>query len=528
MRILCYSIYEVIYKLFFVMRKEIESRIRDIVSKRYGIADIPGFSVAPPDDPAHGDYASNVALSISKIVKRPPLEIAQEIAANLGGEGFSRVDAVLPGFINIFLPEERLRKEIETILAKGDSYGAAPERNEKIIVEFVSANPTGPLTMANGRGGFYGDALSNILEKSGYGVTREYYVNDSGNQVRLLGESIEAAQGKIPDREEYYKGEYIKTLAGHSREEAVRALLDDIKISLHNAHIEFDSWFSENDGLRTSGAIEETLRILESKDCVEKRDGAVWLGDRVLVKSDGEPTYLLADLAYHRNKLIERNFDKAVTIVGADHHAEISYVRESVIKFFGIDSSRLHIIVMQLVRLMSGGREVRMSKREGTFITLDELVDEVGVDVARYFFLERAPETHMDFDLDLARERSVKNPVYYVQYAHARMCSIFEKAGVVSPVNSFELLESPDEFSLIKKLIQFPEVVEDIAKDYHVHRLPRYAYELARAFHNFYEKERIIGEDKKLMGARLAFVQAAQIVLRNTLGLMGISAPEKM
>ncbi len=510
------------------MRREIELRIRDIISQKYGIADIPGFSVAPPDNPAHGDYASNIALSISKIVKRPPFEIAQEIVAHLGGEGFLRVDAVLPGFINISLPEERLRKEIETILAKKDLYGAAPERNEKIIVEFVSANPTGPLTMANGRGGFYGDTLSNILEKSGYGVTREYYVNDSGNQVRLLGESIEAAQGTIPDREEYYKGEYIKTLAGKSREEAVRALLDDIKTSLHNAHIEFDSWFSENDGLRKSGAIEETLRFLESKDCVEKRDGAVWIGDRVLVKSDGEPTYLLADLAYHRNKLIERNFDKAVTIVGADHHAEISYVKESVIKFFGIDSPRLHVIVMQLVRLIRGGKEVRMGKRTGEFITLDELIDEVGLDATRYFFLERSPDTHMDFDLDLARERSVKNPVYYIQYAHARMCSIFEKAGKAPTDSSLDLLISPHEFSLIKKLIQFPEVVEDIAKDYHVHRLPRYAYELARAFHNFYERERIIGEDENLMDARLALVQAAQIVLRNTLGLMGISAPEKM
>ncbi|MEK7076781.1 MAG: arginine--tRNA ligase, partial [Patescibacteria group bacterium] len=261
---------------------------------------------------------------------------------------------------------------------------------------------------------------------------------------------------------------------------------------------------------------------------VEKRGGAVWLGDRVLVKSDGEPTYLLADLAYHRNKLIERNFDKAVTIVGADHHAEISYVRESVIKFFGIDSSRLHIIVMQLVRLIRGGKEVRMGKRTGEFITLDELIGEVGLDAARYFFLERSPDTHMDFDLDLAKERSVKNPVYYVQYAHARMCSVFEKAGYSPSADSLDLLKSPDEFSFIKKLIQFPEVVEDIAKDYHVHRLPRYAYELARAFHNFYERERIIGEDKNLMGARLALVGASQIVLRNTLNLMGISAPEKM
>lgn len=514
------------------MREELAARIRNITKEKYGIEDIPAFSVSPPDDSAHGDYASNIALSLSKILKRPPMEIAKEISERL--DAYARVEVAPPGFINIFLLEERLRKEIEKVLVKKDSYGVASERSEKVVVEFVSANPTGPLTMANGRGGFYGDALSNILEKSGYGVTREYYINDSGNQVRLLGESIQAAEGKIPEREEYYKGEYIKELVGKNAEEAVRILLDGIKKSLSNARISFDSWFSENENLRKSGAIDDTIKFLEEKNLLEKRDGAVWLGERVLVKSDGEPTYLLADLAYHRNKLIERNFDKAVTVVGADHHAEISYVRESATKFFGIDSPRLHIVVMQLVRLMSGGAEVRMSKRKGTFVTLDELLEEVGVDATRYFFLERAPETHMDFDMDLAKERSVKNPVYYIQYAHARMCSVFEKAGGLpreagaSPADSLELLKSPDEFSLIKKLIQFPEVVEDIAKDYHVHRLPRYAYELARTFHNFYERERIIGEDKKLMGVRLALVSASQIVLRNTLRLMGISAPEKM
>src|SRR3990167_9782944 len=269
------------------------------ISKAVG-ADV-DIKLAEPERSENGDYSTNVAF---RVAGDP-----EAIAAELRKSKLIKDVEVKNKFINIFLKDDVLIKELGRELK-------CEKKNKKINVEFVSANPTGPLTMANGRGGFYGDALSNILEKSGYGVTREYYVNDSGNQVRLLGESIEAAQGKIPDREEYYKGEYIKTLAGHSREEAVRALLDDIKISLHNAHIEFDSWFSENDGLRTSGAIEETLRILESKDCVEKRDGAVWLGDRVLVKSDGEPTYLLADLAYHRNKLIERNFDKAVTIVG--------------------------------------------------------------------------------------------------------------------------------------------------------------------------------------------------------------------
>ena len=510
------------------MRNGIETMIRNAASELYGSETVPPFSVAPPDDPAHGDYASNIALSLAKVVKRPPMEIAKEISERLDKDLYASVEIAPPGFINVFISESALLRELTRILSEKDSYGRAPPQKKKANVEFVSANPTGPLTLANGRGGFYGDCLSNVLAHQGYAVMREYYVNDAGNQIRLLGESLEAAEGKIPDREEYYKGEYIKGLAGKSAEEAVRILLGDIKKSLSNARISFDSWFSENENLRKSGAIEGTLEFLSEKKRLEKRDGAVWLGDRVLVKSDGEPTYLLADLAYHRNKLIERNFDKAITVVGADHHAEISYVRSAMAEIFGVLPARLHIIVMQLVRLVSGGVEVRMSKRRGTFVTLDELLEEVGVDAARYFFLERAPETHMDFDLDLARERSVKNPVYYVQYAHARMCSVFAKAGVAPSASSLELLKSPDEFSLIKKLIQFPEVVEDIAKDYHVHRLARYAYEIARAFHNFYERERIIGEDKKLMEARLALVRAAQIVLRNTLNLMGISAPEKM
>ncbi len=545
-----------------MIREEIRKRVELAFQKLSPGNSLPDFVVEVPENLEHGDYSTNVAFAIARTLAKQteervsrfrspgatdrihtgdvlwlekgaqPNDYAQRLSEYLKSETdlFKSVIVVPPGFINFSLSEDFLRRAVAEVLIKGASYGSGPNKKENILVEFVSANPTGPLTMANGRGGFYGDCLSNVLEKAGYDVTREYYINDVGNQIRLLGESIEAAEGKIPDKEEYYKGGYIKNLVGKSADEAAKILLDEIKTSLSNARIEFDSWFSENEELRTSGAIEDTLKFLEGKNLLETRDGAVWLGDRVLVKSNGEPTYLLSDLVYHRNKFVERKFDKAITIVGADHHAEISYVKESVTKFFTIQPERLHIIVMQLVRLVRGGKEVRMGKRTGEFVTLDELLEDVGVDAARYFFLERSPDTHMDFDLDLAKERSVKNPVYYVQYAHARMCSVFEKAGVgpFTEAKNLDALQSPHEFSLIKQMIQFEDVIEDISEDHHVHRLPRYAYELSRAFHNFYEKERIIGEDKDLMEARLTLVRVAQIVLQNTLNLMGISAPEKM
>ncbi|KKW17911.1 MAG: arginine--tRNA ligase [Candidatus Sungbacteria bacterium GWC2_49_10] len=534
------------------MRNEIEALIRDAASGLYGSETVPPFSVVPPDDPAHGDYASNVALSISKIVKRSPMEIAKEITAQLKSRGFSNSDIASPGFINIFIPEEALRSEMKKILTEKEGYGQSSEKKGNIQVEFISANPTGPLTLGNGRGGFYGDVLSNVLAHQGYSVEREYYVNDAGNQVRTLGLSVKAILGVVPDDESYYHGAHIEEwVAGHEKlveempdaEELGKNVARDflarfIKPAVEKKmNIRFDRWTSEDNDVRENGYVDKVMEIFRARNLVYEGDGATWLKttefgddkDRVLITSDGYPTYFFVDAAHHLETR-ERGISHKINILGADHHGYVSRIK-AVADILGYE--KVEWIVMQLVRLVSGGKEVRISKRKGTFVTIDELIEEVGVDAARYFFLERAPETHMDFDLDLARERSVKNPVYYVQYAHARMCSLSEKAGVplqagAPSAGSFELLKSPDEFSLIKKLIQFLEVVEDIAKDYHVHRLPRYAYELARAFHNFYEKERIIGEDTKLTSARLALVQAAQIVLRNTLNLMGISAPEKM
>lgn len=513
-----------------MIRSEIRDSIIRAIRDKFGEVDIPDFSVEAPENQEHGDYATNAALVLAKILKKPPMEIASEINDQLPRINY-RTAVAPPGFINFYISENTLQAEFAEILKKKKKYGAGEKKKARINVEFVSANPTGPLTMANARGGFYGDVLANVLEKNGYDVTREYYINDAGNQVRLLGESILAAEGKTLPRDEYYKGEYIKKFAGKNAKEAVGILLREIKTSLAKAGIQFDVWFSEEKKLRKTGEFGKTLREFKTKGLVEKKDGATWFGDRVFVKSNGEPTYLLVDVSYLRNKIFGRKFDKAVIVVGADHHAEMEQVKKSA-TLLGIPEGKLNIIIIQLVRLVRGGKEFRMGKRTGEFVTMDELLNEVGLDAARYFFLEKSPDTHMDFDLDLAKERSVKNPACYIQYAHARTASIFRKAGLRKSdfprKSDFQKLNAPEELTLIKKLVQFPEVVEDITRDYQAHRLTRYAYELARAFHNFYEKHRVISDDKKFTEARLALVKATQIVLQNTLGLLGISVPRRM
>ncbi|MFC1594866.1 arginine--tRNA ligase [Patescibacteria group bacterium] len=486
------------------------------------------FEVRANDDEQHGDYSSNVALILSKAQKKNPQEVAKELTSKLKLSFIEKVEIADPGFLNFYIKKEELVKNLfkKNSLAK---------KKTKVNIEFISANPTGPLTMANGRGGFYGDVLANVLTSAGYDVTREYYINDSGNQVDLLGESIKAAEGKIPDKEEYYKGDYIKDLKGKSAEEAVDILLGQIKKSLKNAGINFDVWFSENKNLRKTKSIDRTLKFLEGKNAITEKDGAVWFDDIVLVKSNGEPTYFLADFAYHYDKLVKRKFDIVINIWGADHHGHVSRIQKG-IQAMDINPDQLKFIIMQLVRLISKGKEVRMGKRSGEFITLDELLEMVGQDAARWFFLERTPNTHMDFDLDLAKEQSKKNPVYYVQYAHARACSILRRADSKIQKTRYNLLSTPQELLLIKKLLQLPEVLEDIAKDYQVQRLPHYAYELAKTFTDFYENCQVVYPEsdrrnegnKGLTEARLTLVNAAKKVLAETLGLMGITTPEKM
>ena len=544
-----------------MFRAQIKEEIKKILEEVFPAQGEPAlnWSVERSENPAHGDYSSNVALVLSKKEGKSPKEVAEKIKKNLeatrlpAGQGIEKleflekVEIAGPGFLNFFIAHKALienlssknflapsrnKSELNSATARphlkflSESFSNEPK---KINIEFVSANPTGPLTMANGRGGFYGDALANILKAMGNKVTREYYINDAGNQINLLGERILAVDGKIPEREEFYKGAYIKTLKGKTAKQAIAVLLKEIKNSLKKAGIIFDNWYSEEKNLHKKNALKTILEFLNKKKAIHEKDGALWLGDNVVIKSSKEPTYFLADLAYHYDKFLKRKFDIAIDVWGADHHGYIERLKKGV-EALGIDQARLQIIIMQLVRLISGGKEVKMSKRAGEFITLDDLLKDIGIDAARWFFLERSPNTHMDFDLDLAKERSKKNPVYYVQYAHARACSILKKSKSEKfGTSDVQILSAIEELNLIKKILQLPEIIEDIAVDYQVHRLTRYAYELAQSFTNFYEKHLVIDpKNNELTQARLELVKTTQNVLKQTLELMGISAPDRM
>ena len=514
-----------------------------------------------------GDYTSNVAFALSKIfppkVDQPRAEkkssqaIAEYLVDKLKKQktkDFSKIEAQ-NGFINFFLSEECLKHQLEEILKKKNKYGNSNiGENYETQIEFISANPTGPLTIGNGRGGFYGDALANILKTQGYKVTREFYVNDRGGQILALGRSIKLVQGEKLNLEKteldnLYNGDYINDLAkkidknlsveeaGHK---AVSLILSAyIKPVIKKLKIKYNVWFSEK-SLYRNGIYKKIMGDLMQKDLIYEKDGATWIKtsklgdseDRVLIKSNGDETYFMSDILYHLNKFQIRKFDKVIDIWGADHHGDMLRL-SGVLKVLGIDLERLIILLNQFVRLVSGGKEFKFSKRAGTFITLEELVDEVGLDAARFFFLMYSLNTHMDFDMVLAKERSQKNPVYYVQYAHARIASILakiknQKSKIKITNQNLKLLNAEPELNLIRKLIEFPEILSEIAKNYEIHRLPRYALELAREFHNFYEKERVITEDKKLTSARLALITATKIVLANTLNLMGIKTPDKM
>ncbi|MDO8574992.1 MAG: arginine--tRNA ligase [bacterium] len=519
-----------------------------------------------------GDYTSNVAFKLAKILHKSPQLAAEELVKKLNSKEFSKIEAK-SGFINFFLSEECLKHQFEEILKKKNKYGNSNiGKNSKIQVEFISANPTGPLTIGNGRGGFYGDALANILETQGYEITREFYVNDRGGQILALGRSIKLVQKGsptsevrlrdpqksdfntevgLPNHENLYHGEYIKDLAKQADknlsveetgQKAVGLILNTyIKPVIKKLRIKYDVWFSEK-SLYRNGIYKKVMSDLMRKDLVYEKEGATWIKtsklgdseDRVLIKSNGDETYFMSDILYHLNKFEIRKFDRVIDVWGADHHGDMLRL-SGALKVLGIDLGRLTILLNQFVRLVSGGKEFKFSKRAGTFITLEELIDEVGLDAARFFFLMYSLNTHMDFDMALAKERSQKNPVYYVQYAHARISSILRKAKLMGNFSPFggspagrQLLKEKCELDLIRKLVEFPEILTDISKNYEVHRLPRYALELAREFHNFYEKERVITEDKKLTSARLSLVMATKIILANTLNLMGIKAPDKM
>ncbi len=540
-----------------------------------------GILIEVPENKEHGDYTTNIAFALTKILsakggsasggKKSSQEIAEYLVNKLKKQkvkDFSKIEAE-NGFINFFLSPECLHYQIKEILKQKDKYGwmdikkspPSLKLRRTMQVEFISANPTGPLTIGNGRGGFYGDTLANILESQGHKVMREYYINDRGEQILLLGRSIKRAQGSpllIPGTEEavagmvpgisenLYKGEYINELAkqidkklnaGEAGQKAVELILKTyIRPVIKRLGIKFDNWFSEKS--LYSPASGEIMESLMRRDFIYEKDGATWMKtsqlgdseDRVLIKKDGSETYFLSDILYHFDKFKIRKFDKVIDIWGADHHGYAPRLKAA-IAAIGIPEDNLEIIITQLVRLVKNGKEVKISKRAGVFITLEELIDEVGLDAARFFFLMYSPNTHMDFDMELAKQRSEKNPVYYIQYAHARLSGILRKAhptGDHPKGEKFKLLKEKGELNLIRKLAEFPELLSEVSRNYEVHRLPRYALELAREFHNFYEKYRVITEDKNLTSARLVLTMATKIVLANALNLMGIKAPDKM
>lgn len=533
----------------------IRTRIRQLLN-------LPEAAIERPENQSFGDYSTNAILKLAKQEGKNPLAAARELAQKLTAEQdpmFERIEAAPPGFINFYLAPQFLRQALDGILEAKEAYGVSDlGQGKKIQVEFISANPTGPLTLGNGRGGFFGDVLANILAAAGFNVKREYFVNDAGFQVEVLGHSV------LKDELAQYKGEYIdklnKKLTGWfsskdpkiiGRKAAEYILKNLLQPTIErNMKIKFDAWVSER-AIRESGRTEKVLALLKEKNLTYEQDGATWFRstqfgddkDRVLITSakDGRAqaeTYLLPDMAYHYKKFSEDKFDKVIDIWGADHHGYIARLQAAGQALGAWDEKKLEIVIMQLVRLMRGGQEVKMSKRAGTYITLDELLEEIPLDVARFFFLMRAPNTHMDFDLDLAKEQSDKNPVYYVQYAYARLYSILNKASKEqsqepdshSPLAiSSKLLSHPSELALIKQLIRLPEIIADTAQDYGVHRLPQYSLDLVRSFHKFYEDCKVLDESNKdLTAARLALCEATRITLKNALDLMGISTPEKM
>ena len=529
--------------------------------KEKNISDIP-IVLQRPKEEKFGDWASNLAMQLARHLKKAPREIAEDIKAHfkLHPDFVSKIEIAGPGFINFFSSGVSLYGELQSILDKGREYGKSDLAAGKTAqVEFVSANPTGPLTIGHGRGAVLGDTICRLLEAVGYQVTREYYFNNAGRQMRVLGESVrlrylELLGQSIDFPDDYYQGEYIREIARaifeekgdalrdesditYFKDKAEEAIFTDIKNTIRRLGFEFDVFYNEK-SLYDEGKIDEVIAALREKGLIAEREGAVWfltskLGfeqDRVFIKSTGEPTYRLPDTAYHVEK-IKRGYDLIIDIFGADHIATYPDVLAAV-KALGYDVSRIKVLINQFVTLTEGGEKVKMSTRKANFVTLDELMDEVGVDVTRYFFLMRNMNSHLNFDLTLAKTQSDENPVYYIQYAHARICSILELARErsIDPDAEAQLssLTAGEEINLIKHLTRFPATVEGSAVNYEPHRLVNYLFELATLFHKFYTVCRVISDNKQQSLARLALIRATRTVIANGLNLLGISAPQHM
>ncbi|MEN6321539.1 MAG: arginine--tRNA ligase [Syntrophaceae bacterium] len=531
--------------------------------------DIPVVEIDVPKDTAFGDYASNVAMVLASRMKKkaPPRKIAETVVQYIEDKEcmLDKVEIAGPGFMNFFIKEGMWASLLEDIYRLGSQYGNSDYGSgKKVHLEFVSANPTGPLHIGHARGAVVGDVIANILQAAGFSVFREYYINDAGNQMNNLGKSVlfrykELLGEDIEFPEGCYQGDYIKDLAreivekegdiyrAKSEDEAIRiftdyaaySILDEIKEDLKAFGVVFDNYFSERT-LYEDDRVSRLLAVLEEKKIIYREEGTVWFKttdfgdekDRVVVRKNGEPTYFAADIAYHQDKY-SRGFDTIIDVWGADHHGYIPRM-SACIESIGHPKDSLKIVLIQLVSLLRDGAPVAMSTRAGEFVTLKEVVDEVGKDAARYNFLMRRSDSHLEFDLELAKKQSNENPVYYVQYAHARICSILRNAcerGIeISGYDELDLhgLVLPEEINLIKAITRFPEVVEGAALSLEPHRLTFYLNELAALFHSYYNKHKVLSDDEGLSRARVFLIQSILTVLRNALKLLGVSAPERM
>ncbi|ADU32350.1 arginine--tRNA ligase [Evansella cellulosilytica] len=526
---------------------------------------IPGVVIESPKEKEHGDYATNMAMQLARIAKKAPRMIADDIVANFNKEAASveKIEIAGPGFINFFMKKDYLSEIVSTVLKQGNAFGKVNVgEGKRLQVEFVSANPTGTLHLGHARGAAVGDSLCNILEKAGYDVAREYYINDAGNQIENLARSIDArylqALGKdVPMPEDGYHGQDIigfakeiadtygdrfidaeeKERLAFFREYGLKRELDKLKEDLADFRVNFDHWYSET-SLYTTEKVTDVLTELKNRGETYEEDGAVWFRsttygddkDRVLVKSDGSYTYLTPDISYHKDKFA-RGFEELINIWGADHHGYIPRMKAA-IQALGYEKEQLSVQIIQMVNLFENGEKVKMSKRTGKAVTMRDLMEEVGIDATRYFFAMRAADTHLDFDMSLAKSQSTENPVYYVQYAHARICSMLRQARdlgyEVDPHAQFERLTAEKELDLMKKLGEYPEAVADAAKKRAPHRMANYVYDLAQTLHSFYNAEKVINEDSELTKARLGLMEAVRATLQDALKLVGVEAPEKM
>ena len=509
----------------------------------------------------HGDFSSNIALRLAKVLKNSPINIANSLKGELENNDFiEKVEVVVPGFLNFFVKKDSLSEIINKIIDQGKDYGRNNfGKNEKVMVEYVSANPTGDLHLGHARGAAYGDSLTRVLKFSGYDCLREYYVNDAGNQIEVLGESLYQryleALGYDFDLEKIgYQGKDVKNIASNIAKDIKEKYVHDdsedrklyfkkvgrelelskIKKDLDLYRVSFDHYQSELD-LYKDGKVKNTLEALKNSGFTYDLDGALWLRttdfgddkDRVLIKSDGSYTYLLPDIAYHKDKF-DRGYDHLINLFGADHHGYIIRLKAG-LKILGYNSDNLDIQIVQMVRLMENGIELKMSKRTGNAITIRELCEDVGVDVARYFFISKPIVSHLDFDLDLARKHSSENPVYYIQYAYARCASILRRVKEVKKLETYSLLTNDKEVSILKELASFEQILVDICKYKEVNILCNYAYRLASLFHSYYNECKVIDEtNSELTTERLALVKAIKIILENALNLLGIEVKEDM